>query len=124
MTLTLVLNESNSFQPGSNIKQFDIDPTMPNIQLVRALFLYYNILGLIYRAPRSTAFELSCQKHRQTAKKTYTHAHARARARAHTHTQTHQGLSCRTCEDYHISLLMRGLGLPIDGSISTFVPYN
>ena len=51
-------------------------------------------------------FELSC-------KNTHTH----------THTHTHQGLSCRTREDFYISLLMRGLGLPIGESIPTFELY-
>ena len=42
----------------------DLDPTKLNIELVRAIFLYYNVFR--FRVPRSISFLIIVQKHTHT----------------------------------------------------------
>ena len=56
----------------------DLDPTNLYIELVRNIFMYYNIFQ--FRVPRMISFEVIVQKH------THTHTHT---PHTHTHTHTH-----------------------------------
>ena len=53
-----------------------IGPTMPNIEFVRVIFIYYNILK--FHVPGSIQFELSCK----------TRKHGNTETRKHTQTLT------------------------------------
>ena len=60
-------------------RDLDLGLTMPNIELVRVIFIYYNVFK--FQVPRSISFRVIMQKH--THMETHTHAYT------HTHTQTH-----------------------------------
>ena len=53
----------------------DLDPTKLNIELIRAIFIYYNIFQFVFQD--RFLFELSC-------KNTHTHTHT------HTHTDSNE----------------------------------
>ena len=59
----------------------DLDPTKLNIELIPAIFIYYNVFR--FRVPRSISFELLCG-HTNTDTHTHTHTHA--------HTHTHRNI--------------------------------
>ena len=61
----------------------DLDSTMLNIELVLAIFIYYNV----FYVPRSISFELSC-KNSHTHTQTYTRAHTNTDTHKHRHTNT------------------------------------
>ena len=48
-------------------RDLDLDPTKLNIELVRAIFIFYNVFQ--FRVPRSISFRVIMQKH------THTHTH-------------------------------------------------
>ena len=54
----------------------DLDPTMPNIELVRDIFLYCNVFK--FHVPRLISFQVIVQKHTHTQKHTHAHTHADA----------------------------------------------
>ena len=57
----------------------DLDGTMPNVELVRAIFIYYNMFSS-FKSIEPLFFELSC---------TQTDRHTRT----HTHTERQTGMS-------------------------------
>ena len=63
-------------------RDLDLDPTMPNIELVQHIFIYNNVFK--FYVSRLVTLKISC-KHTHT----HTHTHARTHARTHTHTHTH-----------------------------------
>ena len=61
----------------------DLDRTMPNLEIVRAIFIYYNM----FKWFEPLFFELSCtQTDRPTDRQTDRHTHIHT----HTHTHTHK----------------------------------
>ena len=56
----------------NSCSDLDLDLIMPNIELVRAIFIYYNVLK--FHVPRLIFYELSC-KNTDTCKHTHTDAH-------------------------------------------------
>ena len=63
-------------------RDLDLGPTMPNIDLVRDIFIYYNVFK--FHVPGSISFRVIVQKHTQgnTLKETHT--------QKHTHTDAHK----------------------------------
>ena len=59
----------------------DLDRTMPNIELVRAIFIYYNVLK--FKSTEPSFFELSC-----TQTHTERERHQGRQTDRHTDTQT------------------------------------
>ena len=51
----------------------DPDPTKPNIKLLRAIFIYYNVFQ--FRVPRSIYFSVIVLKHTHTLTHTNTDTH-------------------------------------------------
>ena len=70
LTVCIAIN-SEKFQ--SRTVTLTLVPTMPNIELVRVIFIFYNVMCLYFTLLGRFLFELSC-------KNTETHTH--------THTQT------------------------------------
>ena len=60
----------------------DLDPTKLSIELIPAIFIYYNVFRI--RVPRSISFELLCG-HTHTNTHTHTHTHTHTRTHTHTH---------------------------------------
>ena len=69
----------NSMQKSCS--DLDLGPTMPNIELFRDIFIYYNVYSN-FMFLNGLFFELSC-------KNMETHAHTHTHTYAHTHTHTH-----------------------------------
>ena len=53
----------------------DLGPTMPNIELVRVIFIYYKVFK--FHVPRSIFFRVIVQKHTHTETHTHTHTYRR-----------------------------------------------
>ena len=56
---------------SKSCRDLDLGPTMPNIELVRVIFIDYNVFKL--HVPRSISFRVIIQKH--THMETHTHTH-------------------------------------------------
>ena len=62
---------------SKSYRDLDLGPTMPNIKLVRVIFIYYNVFK--FHVPRSISFRVIMQKH------THTETHAHTHMYTHTH---------------------------------------
>ena len=60
-------------------RDLDLDQTMPNVELVRAIFIYYSMFKFKWTEP--LFFELSCTQ-------THTHTHTDGKTRRNADTQT------------------------------------
>ena len=65
----------------------DLGLTMPNIELVRDIFVYYNVIQ--FDIPTSIVFELSC-KNTETETHIHTPTHTPTHTHQHTDTHTHR----------------------------------
>ena len=68
-----------------NTTDLDLGLTMPNIELVRVISIYYNV----FKFPRSTHTH------------THTHTHTPTHAHTHTHTHTHMHTHMHTNKHRH-----------------------
>ena len=89
----------------------DLGPTMPNIELVRVIFIYYNVFNFmfldqfLYRAithtHRNTHTHGNTHTHTHTHTHAYTHTHTRTHTLTHTHTRAHTHTHTQTHTDAH-----------------------
>ena len=67
-------------------RDLDLGPTMPNIELVRVIFIYFNVFK--FQVPRSISFCIIVQTHIHTHTRARARALARASARVFAHTDS------------------------------------
>ena len=68
-----VLYCSKWIKNSKSCHDLDLGPTMPNIELVEVIFMYYNVFE--FQVLDRFLFELSCKKH--TCTETLTHTYGR-----------------------------------------------
>ena len=58
---------------SKSLCDLDLSPTMPNIELVRNIFIYYNVFK--FHVPRSISFLVIAETHTHSETHTHTYAH-------------------------------------------------
>ena len=73
---------------SNSCHHLDLGPTMPKIELVQVIFIYYNIIK--FHVPRKISFRVIMKKHTHRNTHTHTRTHTHTHAHTHTHTDTYR----------------------------------